>query len=123
MLTTMSTSLHHQAIEHLGTRIVRGELPTGHVMLAEHLEDVARVLRQELCPTVTGPREPPARKCRAPGPGEKPGAGATAGAGAGAVGAPPPDPAEKQSKAGDDKRGKRKHKKNRRRHHASDKKL
>ncbi|MFC8408971.1 FadR/GntR family transcriptional regulator [Arthrobacter sp. NPDC057259] len=41
----MSTSLHHQAIEHLGTRIVRGELPTGHVMLAEHLEDELKVSR------------------------------------------------------------------------------
>ena len=30
MLTTMSTSLHHRAIEHLGTRIVAGELPPGH---------------------------------------------------------------------------------------------
>ncbi|XP_042774905.1 paraneoplastic antigen-like protein 8C [Panthera pardus] len=83
------------------------------------VEDVARVLRQELCPAVTGPREPPARKCRAPpGAGEKqPGAGATAGADA----APPLDSTEKPSKPGDDKRGKRKHKKNRRRHHASDK--
>lgn len=75
------------------------------------VEDVARVLRQELCPAVTGPREPPARKCRAPG------AGATAGADA----APPLDSTEKPSKPGDDKRGKRKHKRNRRRHHASDK--
>ena len=45
MLTTMSTSLHHRAIEHLGTRIVAGELPAGHVMLAEHLEDELKVSR------------------------------------------------------------------------------
>lgn len=83
------------------------------------VEDVARVLRQELCPTVPGPRELPARKCRAPGPGEKLGAGAQAAA----DGVPALDSMEKQSKAGDDKRGKRKHKKSRRRHHASDKKL
>ncbi|XP_029781429.1 paraneoplastic antigen-like protein 8C [Suricata suricatta] len=81
------------------------------------VEDVARVLRQELCPAETGPREPPARKCHAPGSGEKPGAGATAGADTG----PPLDSTEKPSKAGDDKRGKKKHKRNRRRHHASDK--
>ncbi|MFF2246941.1 FadR/GntR family transcriptional regulator [Arthrobacter sp. NPDC058130] len=41
----MSTSLHHRAIEHLGTRIVAGELPAGHVMLAEHLEDELKVSR------------------------------------------------------------------------------
>jgi DNA-binding FadR family transcriptional regulator len=41
----MSTSLHHRAIEHLGTRIVGGELPTGHVMLAEQLEEELRVSR------------------------------------------------------------------------------
>lgn len=45
MLTTMSTSLHHRAIEHLGTRIVAGELPAGHIMLAEHLEDELNVSR------------------------------------------------------------------------------
>ena len=45
MLTTMSTSLHHRAIEHLGTRIVGGELPTGHVMLAEQLEEELKVSR------------------------------------------------------------------------------
>lgn len=45
MLTTMSTSLHHRAIEHLGTRIVSGALPTGHVMLAEQLEDELKVSR------------------------------------------------------------------------------
>jgi DNA-binding FadR family transcriptional regulator len=45
MLTTMSTSLHHRAIEHLGTRIVGGALPTGHVMLAEHLEEELKVSR------------------------------------------------------------------------------
>jgi DNA-binding FadR family transcriptional regulator len=41
----MSTSLHHRAIEHLGTRIVGGELPAGHVMLAEQLEDQLKVSR------------------------------------------------------------------------------
>jgi DNA-binding FadR family transcriptional regulator len=45
MLTTMSTSLHHRAVEHLGTRIVGGKLPSGHVMLAEHLEDELNVSR------------------------------------------------------------------------------
>lgn len=45
MLTTMSTSLHHRAIEHLGTRIVAGELPAGHVMLAEQLEAELKVSR------------------------------------------------------------------------------
>lgn len=45
MLTIMSTSLHHRAIEHLGTRIVGGELPAGHVMLAEQLEDQLKVSR------------------------------------------------------------------------------
>lgn len=83
------------------------------------VEDVARVLRQELCPAETGPRELPARKCCVPGPGEKPEAGATARL----DGVPPLDSEEKDSKAGEGKRGKRKQKKNRRRHHASDKKL
>ncbi|UVJ38009.1 FadR/GntR family transcriptional regulator [Arthrobacter sp. CJ23] len=41
----MSTSLHHRAVENLGTRIVAGTLPTGHVMLAEHLEDELKVSR------------------------------------------------------------------------------
>ena len=41
----MSTSLHTRAVEHLGTRIVAGELPAGHVMLAEHLEDELKVSR------------------------------------------------------------------------------
>ena len=45
MLAVMSTSLHHRAIEHLGTRIVAGELPAGHVMLAEHLEGELKVSR------------------------------------------------------------------------------
>jgi DNA-binding FadR family transcriptional regulator len=45
MLTTMPTSLHHRAIEHLGTRIIAGELPAGHVMLAEHLEEELNVSR------------------------------------------------------------------------------
>lgn len=45
MLTPMSTSLHHRAIENLGTRIVTGDLPTGHVMLAEQLEDELKVSR------------------------------------------------------------------------------
>ncbi|XP_053460157.1 paraneoplastic antigen-like protein 8C [Nycticebus coucang] len=82
------------------------------------VEDVARVLRQELCPTVKGPRELPARKCCVPGLGEKPEAGATA-----RVEAGPHLDSSEESKAGDSKRGKKRHKKNRRRHHASDKKL
>ncbi len=45
MLTTMSTSLHHRAIEHLGSRIVAGQLPAGHIMLAEHLEGELSVSR------------------------------------------------------------------------------
>ena len=44
-LILMSTSLHHRAIENLGTRIVAGEPPTGHVMLAEQLEDELKVSR------------------------------------------------------------------------------
>lgn len=82
------------------------------------VEDVARVLRQELRPAATGPRELPATECCVPGPREKPGAGAAA------VGdrVPPLGSTEKQSKAGEGKRGRRKHKKTRRRHHAVDKK-
>ncbi|XP_047383068.1 paraneoplastic antigen-like protein 8C [Sciurus carolinensis] len=83
------------------------------------VEDVARVLRQELCPTATGPRELPAMKCCMPLSGELPEAGATARLDA----VPPLDSLEKENKAGEGKRNKRKHKKNRRRHHASDKKL
>lgn len=45
MLTTMSTSLHYRAVEHLGTHIVGGKLPTGHVMLAEQLEEELKVSR------------------------------------------------------------------------------
>ena len=45
MLTTMSTSLHHRAVEHLGARIVGGVLPAGHVMLAEQLEEELKVSR------------------------------------------------------------------------------
>lgn len=41
----MSTSLHHRAIENLGTRIINGELPAGHVMLAEQLEGELQVSR------------------------------------------------------------------------------
>jgi DNA-binding FadR family transcriptional regulator len=41
----MTTSLHHRAIENLGTRIVSGSLPAGHVMLAEQLEDELKVSR------------------------------------------------------------------------------
>ncbi|XP_066227965.1 paraneoplastic antigen-like protein 8C [Saccopteryx leptura] len=83
------------------------------------VEDVARVLRQELCLMMPGPRELPGRKCCVPGLGERLGAGATAGL----DGMPPRDSTKKDSKAGEGKRGKRKQKKNRQRHHASDKKL
>jgi DNA-binding FadR family transcriptional regulator len=41
----MTTSLHHRAIENLGTRIVSGNLPAGHVMLAEQLEVELKVSR------------------------------------------------------------------------------
>ena len=41
----MTSSLHHRAIENLGTRIISGELPAGHVMLAEHLEEELKVSR------------------------------------------------------------------------------
>ncbi|XP_048225422.1 paraneoplastic antigen-like protein 8C [Perognathus longimembris pacificus] len=77
------------------------------------VEDVARVLRQELCPTVTDLREPPARQCCPPPP---PRASLEAGASATV------DDGEKDSKAGDSRRSKKKPKKNRRRHQAADKK-
>ncbi|XP_045387314.1 paraneoplastic antigen-like protein 8C [Lemur catta] len=83
------------------------------------VEDMARVLRQELCPTAKGPRELPATKCCVPGLGDEPEAGSTARVDAG----PPLDTSGKESKAGEGKRSKRRHKKNRRRHHACDKKL
>ena len=41
----MTSSLHQRAIENLGTRIISGELPAGHVMLAEQLEDELKVSR------------------------------------------------------------------------------
>ena len=44
-LNGMTSSLHHRAIENLGTRIIAGELPAGHVMLAEQLEDELKVSR------------------------------------------------------------------------------
>lgn len=81
------------------------------------VEDVARVLRQELCPPPPRPGEPAAGKPCAPGPAERPGAGASAGL----ARAPPLDAAE-DSKAGEGQRGKRKPKKHRRRHPAADKK-
>ncbi|MBT1003755.1 FadR family transcriptional regulator [Paenarthrobacter sp. DKR-5] len=34
----MPSSLHHQAVERLGTRIVEGDLPAGDIVLAEQLE-------------------------------------------------------------------------------------
>ncbi|KAM8792316.1 paraneoplastic antigen-like protein 8C [Rhynchonycteris naso] len=83
------------------------------------VEDVARVLRQELCSTMPGRRELPGRKCCVPGPGERWGAGATTGLDR----MPPLDSTKKDSKAGEGKGGKWKQKKNCRRHHASDKKL
>ncbi|XP_075392926.1 paraneoplastic antigen-like protein 8C [Tenrec ecaudatus] len=81
------------------------------------VEDVARVLRQELCPDAVAAG--PGRNFGVPGPGEEPCAEATAEAdGAAALDAP-----EKEGKARACKKGKRRHRKNRRRHHASDKKL
>ncbi|KAB0347926.1 hypothetical protein FD754_012783 [Muntiacus muntjak] len=68
------------------------------------VEDVSGVLRQELRPT---------------GPRKKSGAGATNWV----VEVPPLDSPEKESKAGDGKKGKGKHKENRRQHHASNKEL
>ncbi|MHC6593705.1 FadR/GntR family transcriptional regulator [Arthrobacter sp. C152] len=41
----MTSSLHHRAIDNLGTRIISGELPAGHIMLAEQLEDELNVSR------------------------------------------------------------------------------
>ncbi|MGK3650541.1 FadR/GntR family transcriptional regulator [Pseudarthrobacter enclensis] len=41
----MTSSLHHRAIENLGTRIVSGDLPAGHLMLAEQLEEELQVSR------------------------------------------------------------------------------
>jgi len=41
----MISSLHHRAIDNLGTRIISGDLPAGHIMLAEHLEDELKVSR------------------------------------------------------------------------------
>jgi DNA-binding FadR family transcriptional regulator len=41
----MTSSLHHRAIENLGTRIISGELPAGQIMLAEKLEDELKVSR------------------------------------------------------------------------------
>ena len=43
MLTTMSTSLHHRAIEHLGARIVAGELP-GHPVIGELVEGPGQII-------------------------------------------------------------------------------
>ncbi|KAM6154394.1 LOW QUALITY PROTEIN: paraneoplastic antigen-like protein 8C [Erethizon dorsatum] len=82
------------------------------------VEDVARVLRHELCPTVARPRELPVRQCCAP-----PGENSEVEAAARVDAVPPLDSPEKENKAGDGKRGKKKHKKSWRRHHASDKKL
>lgn len=44
-LVSMTSSLHHRAIESLGTRIISGELAAGHVMLGEQLEDELQVSR------------------------------------------------------------------------------
>ncbi|XP_069857238.1 paraneoplastic antigen-like protein 8C [Dipodomys merriami] len=78
------------------------------------VEDVARVLRQELCPTVTDLRQPPPARqcCPPPPPRASPEAGATARV----------DEGEKDSKAGESRRSRKKPKKNRRRHQATDKK-
>lgn len=84
------------------------------------VEDVARVLRQELCPPEP---EPPAGEHGPPGPSgeETPGAGGPAGP----ARAPPLAlaAAAEDSKAWEGRRGKRKPKKSRRRHHAPDKQL
>jgi len=44
-MTSRQPSLHHQALEILGRRIVTGDLPAGHVMLAENLETELKVSR------------------------------------------------------------------------------
>lgn len=41
----MTSSLHHRAIDSLGTRIISGDLPAGHIMLAEQLEVELKVSR------------------------------------------------------------------------------
>ncbi|XP_042637217.1 paraneoplastic antigen-like protein 8C [Orycteropus afer afer] len=83
------------------------------------VEDVARVLRQELWPGTAGPSGLPARRFCVPGPGAEPGAEAAAGV----DGGPPLDSTEEGEAGNGGKKGKRKYKKNRRRRHATDKKL
>ncbi|XP_032750256.1 paraneoplastic antigen-like protein 8C [Rattus rattus] len=81
------------------------------------VEDVARILRQELCPTTLG--ELPPRKCCLSPPGEKADKGAIL-KGVGVISLEDP---EKEGKPEEGKKGKKKNKKTRRRQQASDRKL
>ncbi|XP_038196544.1 paraneoplastic antigen-like protein 8C [Arvicola amphibius] len=83
------------------------------------VEDVARILSRELCPTTAVPEELPSREC---GPSlQEENADKEATAKADEI--PPLNDPEKESKAEEDKKGKKKSKKSRRRQQASDKKL
>ncbi|KAK7802695.1 hypothetical protein U0070_011631 [Myodes glareolus] len=82
------------------------------------VEDVARILSRELCPTTVAPRELPSRECSLSLQGENADEGTTAKADE----MPPLKDPEKESKAEEGKKGKKKNKKSRRRQQASDKK-
>lgn len=83
------------------------------------VEDVARILRQELCPTTMGLAELPPRKC-CPSPQVE---NAHEGATAMGNGMPPVEDPEKERKAVESRKGKKKNKRSRRRQQASEKKL
>lgn len=83
------------------------------------VEDVARILRQELCPTTLGLGELSPRKCCLSLQGENEDKGVTTKGN----GVPPLEDPEKEDKPEEGKKGKKKNKKNRRRQQASDKKL
>lgn len=82
------------------------------------VEDVARILSRELCPTTVVPGELPSRECSLSLQGEKADKGATAKADE----MPPLKDPEKESKVEEGKKNKKKSKKSRRRQQASDKK-
>ncbi|XP_012980954.2 LOW QUALITY PROTEIN: paraneoplastic antigen-like protein 8C [Mesocricetus auratus] len=84
------------------------------------VEDVARILRRELCPTTAGPGELLSRKCCLSPQGEE---NADKGPPPPGHGMPPLEDPGKESKAEEGKKGKKKNKKSRRRQQASDKKL
>uniref|UniRef100_A0ABK0LFP6 Paraneoplastic antigen Ma-like N-terminal domain-containing protein n=2 Tax=Rattus norvegicus TaxID=10116 RepID=A0ABK0LFP6_RAT len=83
------------------------------------VEDVARILRQELCPTTLGLGELPPRKCCLSPQGEK----ADKGAILKEVSVISLEDPEKEGKPEEGKKGKKKNKKTRRRQQASDRKL